>query len=194
LTSRACFAVSGFGDRLRTPRADFFVAAFFFMPFPLPETHQKQYQIVSKDGAGLPLEKERQEDFPLATGSPTFAGIVGPVSAQAPDRPLPFQRMGPIGVRFGSFPNRMRDLSMCLRISMSRSFGGALVTQPRISRSAAAATSSTAVLKSASFAFEGLVAPLSLRTNCREEARISSDVAGGAKFASVRILRHMKEV
>ena len=33
--------------------------------------------------------------------------------------------------------------------------------------------------------------PLSLRTNCRAEARISSSVAGGAKFASVLIFRHM---
>ena len=37
-----------------------------------------------------------------------------------------------------------RDFSIIFRISTSRSFGGALVTHPRISRSAAAVTSSTA--------------------------------------------------
>jgi hypothetical protein len=33
--------------------------------------------------------------------------------------------MGSIGVRFGSFPKRMRDFSIIFRISTSRSFGGA---------------------------------------------------------------------
>jgi hypothetical protein len=100
-------------------------------------------------------------------------------------------RIGSMGVRFGSFPNRARDRSINFRISTSRSFGGALVTHPRTNRSAAAATSSTARLKSASFAFGGLFAPLNLRTNCRDEARISAVVAGGAKLASVRMLWHM---
>src|SRR3954447_1563004 len=83
---------------------------------------------------------------------------------------------------------------MCFRISTSRSFGGAFVTQPWTRCSAAAATSSTARWKSSSFALEGLFAPLSLRTNCSDEARISASVAGGAKLASVRMLRHMREL
>ena len=94
-----------------------------------------------------------------------------------------------MGVRFGSLPKRMRDFSMCLRISTSRSFGGAFVIQPWTRRPAAAATSSTARSKSSSFAFEGLFAPLSLRTNWSDEARISASVAGGAKLARVRMLR-----
>ena len=88
-------------------------------------------------------------------------------------------------MRLGSLPNRTRERSIIFRISTSRSFGGALVTQPRIMRSAAAATSSTARWNSASFAFDGSLAPLNLRTNCSDEARISAAVAGGAKLSRV---------
>jgi hypothetical protein len=38
---------------------------------------------------------------------------------------------------------------------------------------------------------DGLVNPASLRTNCRDAARISSSVAGGAKLKRGRILRHI---
>src|SRR5262249_40361082 len=96
------------------------------------------------------------------------------------------------GVRFGSRPNLRRERSMCLRISMSRSFGGAVVTHPRTRRSADAATSSIVRLKRSSFALDGLFAPLTFRTNCSAEARISAMVAGGSKFASVRMFRHMR--
>ena len=56
---------------------------------------------------------------------------------------------------------------------------------------AACATWSTARLNASSFAFEGFVNPLSLRTNCNDDARISSSVAGGLKLWSVLIFRHM---
>ena len=75
--------------------------------------------------------------------------------------------------------------------SSSRFFGGAVVSSEEISRRAAAATSSIARSKAASFAFDGLVKPLSLRTNWIAEARISSSVAGGSKLNSVRMLRHI---
>lgn len=88
-------------------------------------------------------------------------------------------------------PNRWRDRSWAFRISSSRLRGGALVWSEWINRCAAAVTSSTARLNAASLAREGLVAPLSLRTNCSADARISSSVAGGAKLASVLMLRHM---
>jgi hypothetical protein len=55
---------------------------------------------------------------------------------------------------------------------------------------AAAATSSTATLKAASLIRDGLVVPLSFRTNWRAEAWTSSSVAGGEKFASVLMFRH----
>src|SRR5438067_11699539 len=63
-----------------------------------------------------------------------------------------------------------------------------------MSRSAAAVTSSTPRLNAASFAREGRAVPLSLRTNCSAEARISSEVAGGAKFASVLMFLHMRSL
>src|SRR5690606_26997212 len=69
--------------------------------------------------------------------------------------------------------------------------GGALVTSDRTSRSAAVVPSSTARLTASSSAFDASFVPLSLRTNCSAEARISSSVAGGRNFASVLMLRHM---
>jgi hypothetical protein len=72
-----------------------------------------------------------------------------------------------------------------------RSAGRALVTRESSSSRAAVATWSTAWSKAIWFAFEGRVKPLSLRTNCREEARTSSSVAGGLKLCSVLMARHM---
>ena len=97
-----------------------------------------------------------------------------------------------MGVRRGSLPKRSRDRSIIFRISTSRSLGGADVTQPRTRRSAAAATSSTARSNSAALAFDGALAPLNFRTNWSDDARISAWVAGGAKLARVRMLRHME--
>ena len=57
---------------------------------------------------------------------------------------------------------------------------------------AAAATSSTARLNASSFAFDGLVKPLILRTNCNDAARISSSFTGGAKLKSGLIFRHIR--
>jgi hypothetical protein len=56
---------------------------------------------------------------------------------------------------------------------------------------ATAVTSSTARSKAAAFARDGRVVPVSFRTNCSDAARISSSVAGGSKFASVLIFRHI---
>jgi GNAT superfamily N-acetyltransferase len=72
-----------------------------------------------------------------------------------------------------------------------RSRGSAVVTSESINLWAAAVTSSTALLKAASLALDGFVVPLSLRTNCNADARISSGVAGGSKLASTLILRHI---
>ena len=61
-------------------------------------------------------------------------------------------------------------------------------------RRAASVTSSTARSNAAWFAREGRVLPLSFRTNCSAEARISSSVAGGSKFARTLMLRHMARI
>ena len=52
-------------------------------------------------------------------------------------------------------------------------------------------TSSTARAKAASFAFDGLVDPLILRTYCSAASWTSSAVAGGSKLCSVLMFRHM---
>jgi hypothetical protein len=76
--------------------------------------------------------------------------------------------------------------------SSSRSFGGLNVNSEPISLLAAVATSSTARLKATSLALEGALKPLSLRTNCKAAARISSSVAGGSKLYKVLMFRHMR--
>ena len=75
--------------------------------------------------------------------------------------------------------------------AIARKLGGAVVVKERMRRSATAVTSSTARLNASSLAFDGRLDPLSLRTNCSADARISSSVAGGSKLASVLMLRHM---
>jgi hypothetical protein len=42
-----------------------------------------------------------------------------------------------------------------------------------------------------SFAFDGFVKPLILRTNCSAAARTSSSVVGGSKLKSGLIFRHI---
>jgi hypothetical protein len=61
------------------------------------------------------------------------------------------------------------------------------VTRESSSSCAALATWSTARPNAIWFALEGRVKPLNFRTNCREEARISSSVADSrADLAAVR--------
>ena len=66
-----------------------------------------------------------------------------------------------------------------------------MVFNDAISFFADAVTSSTAALNVSSFALDGRAVPLSLRTNWSADARISSSVAGGAKFASVLMFLHI---
>ncbi len=56
-----------------------------------------------------------------------------------------------------------------------------------------AAISWTASSNSASLAFAGRTVPLTLRTNWSEAAYTSSSVAGGSRFCSGRMLRHMPD-
>jgi hypothetical protein len=88
-------------------------------------------------------------------------------------------------------PNRVADRAFAFCASSSRLRGCAGVTSERIRILADAATSSTARSNAASFAFEGTLKPLSLRTNCSDASRISSSVAGGSKLNSVLMFRHM---
>src|SRR5207249_7917699 len=88
--------------------------------------------------------------------------------------------------------NRSAALARALEASTSRSRGGPFVTRESRSSCAAWATWSTARLKARSFALDGLVKPLNFRTNWREDARISSSVAGGLKLCRVLMFRHMR--
>src|SRR3954471_23087724 len=87
---------------------------------------------------------------------------------------------------------RSADRARALAASVSRSRGGALVTSESSNSRAAAVTWSTARLNAGSFAFDGLVNPLTLRTNCSADARTSSSVAAGSKLKSGLILRHIE--
>src|SRR4030095_9542488 len=82
-------------------------------------------------------------------------------------------------------------LSLALAASTSRMRVGAWGRGEPIKISADAAMSSTARSNAASFALDGCVKPLSLRTNCSDASRISALVAGGSKLKSVFMLRHM---
>src|SRR5439155_15680776 len=82
-------------------------------------------------------------------------------------------------------------LARAFEASTSRSRGGAVVTRESRSSCAAWATRSRARAKASSFALEGLVKPLNFRTNWREDARISSSVAGGLKLCRVLMFRHI---
>jgi hypothetical protein len=46
-------------------------------------------------------------------------------------------------------------------------------------------------LNASSFAFDGLVKPLILRTNCSAAARTSASVVGGSKLKSGLMFRHI---
>jgi len=94
----------------------------------------------------------------------------------------------------GDLPKRSSERWRSRAASISRSRGGALVTREARSFRAAAVVSSTARSKAASLAFDGLVKPLSFRTNWMADARISSSVTGGSKLKRVLMLRHMDQL
>jgi hypothetical protein len=62
-------------------------------------------------------------------------------------------------------PKRFADRARAFNDSVSRLRGGEFVTNESSSSCAASVTLSTARLKASSFAFEGLVNPLSFRRN-----------------------------
>src|SRR5512144_68663 len=88
-------------------------------------------------------------------------------------------------------PNRFSARARALAASTSRSRGGADVTRSSRRCAVMCAISSTACMNTASFAFDGLVDPLTLRTYWSAAARISSEVAAGSQLWSVLMFRHM---
>ena len=88
-------------------------------------------------------------------------------------------------------PNRTADRAFARSASISRLRGSAVVISDAISSRAVAAISSIARSNAGWFAFDGLLNPLSLRTNCSDAERISSSVAGGSKLNNVRMFLHI---
>src|SRR4030081_966485 len=89
--------------------------------------------------------------------------------------------------------NRCAKRSRALAASTSRYLGGAVVSKEPRRLLEIAVIPSTAARNAASFVFDGLLKPLTFRTNCREAARISSSVTGGAKLKRILIFRHMSD-
>src|ERR1700722_14272880 len=83
------------------------------------------------------------------------------------------------------------ERAFSLAASSSRFLGEAVVFREWSRRAEAAVISSTAASNWAWLAWEGLVKPLILRTNCSEALRISSSVSGGSKLKSIFMFRHM---
>ena len=88
-------------------------------------------------------------------------------------------------------PKRWMLLAFSLAATSSRFFGGAVVSSDRRKSAEMFAMASMAAWNEASFALEGLLMPLILRTNYREAARTSLSVTGGSKLKRSFMLRHM---
>src|SRR6266536_3516420 len=109
------------------------------------------------------------------------------------------RRRGPPTANLSSGGPRCRKCALPVRPAphpwsadrSARFLAGAFVSSERSRLPEAAAIASTAARNAASFAFDGLLKPLTFRTNCSEAARISSSVTGGSKLKSSLIFLHM---
>ena len=81
--------------------------------------------------------------------------------------------------------------SRALKANSARFLGGAFVRSELRNFPETVDISSTAATNAASFAFDGLLKPLTFRTNCNAAARISSSVTGGAKLKRILIFLHI---
>src|SRR5581483_6393655 len=93
--------------------------------------------------------------------------------------------------RLATFPKRFSAAARLRAASTSRSRGAAAVTRSSSRCWVRWAIPSTARSNAASFAFDGLFIPLTLRTYWSAAARTSSSVAAGSKLWSTRMFRHM---
>jgi hypothetical protein len=104
----------------------------------------------------------------------------------------PYSVTSPVGNCAGpNERNRVADRARALAASSARLRGGACVSSAVNNVVQLDATSSTARLNAASLANEGLLKPLTLRTNCSAAARTSSSVTGGSKLKRSFIFRHI---
>src|SRR5713101_3387919 len=91
----------------------------------------------------------------------------------------------------GYLENLSAARACALAASFVRFLGGAFVSSDLRRLLETAAISSTAARNAASLACDGLLKPLTFRTNCNEAARISSSVTGGSKLKSVLMFLHI---
>jgi carbon starvation protein CstA len=138
--------------------------------------------LVSSGTTAKQIDKET--DAPLIG----YGGMIGESSGAI--RPSPRGEGERPHPSAGSLPNRSRARAFARAASTSRSRRGDVVTRLSMRPRATSATSSTARSNASSFAFDGFVNPLSLRTNWTDAARISSSVAGGSKLKRVLMFRH----
>ena len=92
---------------------------------------------------------------------------------------------------YAAGPNRRREAAFAFSASASRLRGGMVVVSSPNNPCTTRAISSTAPSNAAWLAYDGLLKPVTLRTNCRAAASISSSVAGGSKWYSGLMFRHM---
>jgi hypothetical protein len=97
----------------------------------------------------------------------------------------------PLAVMCDHAPNLTAARALAFAASCSRFLGAALVSSDVSKLREIAAISSTAARKAASFAFDGLLKPVILRTYCSAAARVSSSVTGGSKLKSVLMFLHI---
>src|ERR1700733_2845375 len=83
------------------------------------------------------------------------------------------------------------ERAFSLAASSSRFLGEAVLLREWSRRAEGGGIFVTAISNWAWLAWEGLVKPLILRTNCSEALRISSSVTGGSKLNSIFMFRHM---
>ena len=151
-------------------------------PIPNCGTRLPRSPIANMDGEGLPMEITPLPSRPTHSDS----------RIKPPGYRADLLRVGLVCEAGSDERNRPASLTRAFAASTSRYRGGAFVTRESSSLCAALATRSPARSKAIWFALESRVEPLGLRTNCSDDALISSSVAAGLKLWSVLIFRHMQ--
>src|SRR5208337_5460665 len=107
-----------------------------------------------------------------ASGGSMFAGYIFEIISITYNQPQQLARIlnDLRALKNTQAPNLSAARAFALAASSSRFFGGAVVSRDWRSRADTAATSSTAVRKKTSLAFDGLLKPLIFLTNCSDAA------------------------
>src|ERR1043166_509395 len=131
------------------------------------------------------------QNFSVIKKMKYVTGAIRPMMSVVSMRSLPRNRHDGPGAPHFQSGNRSAARERAFAASSSRFRGGALVRREQSSLLDAAEISSIAVWNAASFALEGLLKPLTLRTNCSAAAWTSSSDTGGSKLKRIRMFLHM---